>query len=89
MTAPLIGFIVKNSQGKFVAVVGTVAATSEGATHDIKLVGVQPPADTLEEAQAAIKDEDSLEAWYLDAVGPQPNNQFTLEMLGLNYKDIV
>ena len=89
MTAPLIGFIVKNSQGKFVAVVGTLAATSDGASHEIKIVGAQPPAETLDEAQAAIKDEDTLEAWYLDAVGPQPGNQFTLEMLGLNYKDIV
>jgi hypothetical protein len=89
MAAPLIGFIVKNSQGKFVAVVGTLAATSEGADKEIKIVGAQPPADTLEEAQAAIKDEDTLEAWYLDAVGPQPNNHFTLSMLGLNHKDIV
>jgi hypothetical protein len=89
MADPLIGFIVKNSQGKFVAVVGTLVATSDGAEHEVKIVGVQPPAETLDEAQAAIKDEDTLVAWYLDAVGPQPGNHFTLSMLGLNHKDIV
>ena len=84
MADPLVGFIVKNRNGKFIPMIGhPVDVPSDQSVH---VVGHQEAQDTIEKAREFIVNEPSLIGWYLDPVEYVGQQVWLVSTFGANSK---